>query len=171
VASIFANYVTITSPEHELYDLINDTTTLDREKLTSVWGLYQYMRSDTKITHHLIKSEAVDGLFKAMKRITNRLDRFVRELYTKIKNEWLENNPGLVEREDQILLDEIKLYYYRIDNLSGRNAGPIAENIAIKIKGVKAKLNQPCYLRLNREEMMDIGYSLKLEETGKYADL
>ncbi|MDB2587802.1 hypothetical protein N9X72_00045 [Candidatus Poseidoniales archaeon] len=170
VASIFANYVTITSPEHELYDLINDTTTLDREKLTSVWGLYQYMRSDTKITHHLIKSEAVDGLFKAMKRITNRLDRFVRELYTKIKNEWLENNPGLVEREDQILLDEIKLYYYRIDNLSGRNAGPIAENIAIKIKGVKAKLNQPCYLRLN-SKMRDIGYSLKLEETGKYADL
>ena len=170
VTSIFANYVTITSPEHELYALINDTTTLDREKLTSVWGLYEYMRSDTKITHHLIKSEAVDGLFKAMKRVTNRLDRFVRELYTKIKNEWLENNPGLVEREDQDLLDEIKLYYYRIDNLSGRNAGSIAEIIAIKIKAAKGKLNGPCYLRLN-PEMMDIGYSLKLEENGKYADL
>ena len=170
VTSILANYVTITSPEHELYALINDTTTLDREKLTSVWGLYEYMRSDTKITHHLIKSEAVDGLFKAMKRVTNRLDRFVRELYTKIKNEWLENNPGLVEREDQILLDEIKLYYNRTDNLSGRNVVPIAEIIAIKIKAAKGKLNTPCYLRLN-PEMKDIGYSLKLEETGKYADL
>ena len=105
-----------------------------------------------------------------MKRVTNRLDRFVRELYTKIKNEWLENNPGLVEREDQTLIDEIKLYYNRIDNLSGRNAVPIAENIAIKIKAVKRKLNHPCYLRLN-PEMMDIGYSLKLEETGKYEDL
>ena len=168
--SMFADYVAISSSEHEVYDLISDDEEFDSVKLRKIWSLYNSGRKHGDLSHPLITDKTFHRLFRALKRVNNRVDSIVKQKYIENKNKWLESNPGLVELEDQKLLDELELYQTRIKNLSGRNREAYADLIGLKIKVVKSKLNSPCYLRHN-PEMMEIGYALKIEKEGNYEHL